>query len=59
VLVGAHHPGHVVGIGTRASSAQACESDAVSAPALAPLIVLLAILTIDLWVYADARKRPG
>jgi hypothetical protein len=29
----------------------------VSAPALAPLIVLLAILTIDLWVYADARKR--
>jgi hypothetical protein len=29
----------------------------VSAPALLPLTVLLAIVTIDLWVYTDARKR--
>jgi hypothetical protein len=29
----------------------------VSAPALLPLIVLLAILAIDLWVYSDARQR--
>jgi hypothetical protein len=29
----------------------------VSAWALAPLVVLLAILAIDLWVYGDARER--
>lgn len=29
----------------------------MSGSALVPLIVLLAILTIDLWVYNDARAR--
>jgi hypothetical protein len=27
--------------------------------ALVPLVVLLAILAIDVWVYADAKQRAG
>jgi hypothetical protein len=29
----------------------------VSAAALVPLVVLLALVTIDLWIYSDARAR--